>query len=46
MSQDATDLDLLLVHTDDRAPVLSEGLPEEAAPEKDAVEKPPPADHF
>jgi len=46
MSQDATILDLLLVHSDDRAPVLSEGLPEAAAPEKDGVEKPPPADDF
>jgi len=39
MSSDAPDLNLLMVHADDRDPVLPEGLPDQAARAQGATEK-------
>ena len=43
---DATDLNLLMAHADDGAPVLPEGLPDTAARAPDKSEEEPEAGHF
>ena len=46
MSSETTDLNLLMVHADDGAPVLPEGLPDRAAQDQGEAGETTTADHF